>query len=333
MSSKEIVKRTIHFQNPNRIAYNFDSNRTPEGTCYGDDFIWCFLDKPLDFNPLNKDGDKVDEWGCVWKTMGETFGEPVTFPLEGKEDFTDVTFPDYDNPERYQTISEIVKNNSEEKYIMGMLPTGIFQIMIHLFGFEDFMYQIAGNTENFTLLVGRLNELVIKTIDCMADSGVDGVILIEDMGLQDRMMISPTMWQEIYYPLYKSMFQAAHNRGLDVISHTCGHIISILDMYIDAGLDVIQMDQQDNMGLEVLSERYRGKVCFFCPLDIQTSLSMTEEEIKKQTLKMTTMLGTRQGGFMAKTYPQPEAIGIGDDYMKYMTDGFIEAGKILYQSE
>lgn len=335
MTSREIVKRAIHFNNPERIAYNYDSNRNmsegPSGSSlFGDDFIWCFLDKPEGFSGIDENGDKIDEWGCVWKSMGETFGEPTQFPLEGLEEYADTVLPDFLNDNRYNSIRNIVKQNNGEKYVMGMLPTGIFQIMIHLFGFEDFMYQIAGNTEEFANFTEKLCDMCIAIIDKMADCGVDGIILIEDMGLQDRMMISPTMWKEIYFPLYQKMFAAAHRRGIDTISHTCGHIVSILDMYIESGLDVIQMDQQDNMGLELLSEKFSGKVCFFCSLDIQNSIDYTKEQIFAQTEKMAKLLSTPNGGFMAKTYPQPEAIHITNEYMQNMADGFAAASKKLF---
>ncbi len=328
MTGKERVKRCIHFSDPDRLAYNFDSNRSPLPLThtYGEDFIWCFLDKNKDHVDINAQGDKVDEWGCVWKTMGETFGEPTTFPLEEKETFEDVVFPDFLKDERYQSIRKTVAENTNNQYVLGMLPSGIFQIMIHLFGFTDFMMQVAGNTEEFTKLATRLNDYIIQVVDKMADCGVDGIILIEDMGLQDRMMISPRHWKEIYAPLYKKMFAVAHARGLDVFSHTCGHIVDILDMYIDCGLDVIQFDQQDNMGLELLSQRFRGKVCFFCSLDIQTTVHEKDPKVLKEKAKnMTALLCTEHGGFMSKTYPQPNAIHITHEYMQAMTEGFKDA--------
>ena len=52
---------------------------------YGDDFIWCFLD-PLTTRPeFDAEGRKVDEWGNVWATMGETFGEPIQYAYAGLE--------------------------------------------------------------------------------------------------------------------------------------------------------------------------------------------------------------------------------------------------------
>ena len=336
MTSREIVKRAIHFQDPPRIPYNYDNNRTPvTEECYGEDFIWCFLDslegvqvEGNDAVANRSENTRVDEWGAVWKTLGDgSFGEPVKFAYEGLEEYAHIPLPDFQNPVRYETMRRIAKENNGEKYLMGMLPHGLFQIMIDLFGFIGFMLEIGGNQEEFARLLDKLCDDCIETIHRMADAGMDGIILIEDMGLQDRLMISPAMWREFYAPRYAKMFAAAHSHGMDVFSHTCGYIVDILDDYIACGLDVIQMDQQDNMGLELLSERFRGKVCFFCPADIQRTIDMTREELFDRCDEMVRLLSTEHGGFMAKTYPQPESIHITHTYMKNMTDGFAAASR------
>lgn len=86
MTSREIVKRAIHFQNPPRIPYNFDSNRTPEdGVTYGEDMMWVSAQMRPIVNGEN-------EWGVVYETMDDSFGEPKKFPLEGKEDLEGYIF-------------------------------------------------------------------------------------------------------------------------------------------------------------------------------------------------------------------------------------------------
>ena len=337
MTSREIVKRAIRFQNPPRVPYNYDSNRTPVTEhFYGDDFIWCFLD-PLPgkakftAEESRERNTRVDEWGTVWATLGDgSFGEAVQYAYEGLEEYADLPLPDFVNASRYETMKRIAQENKGEKYLLGMLPHALFQCMIDIFGFEGFMLEVAGNEEEFVPFLDIMCDDCISVINRMADAGMDGIIIIEDMGLQDRLMISPVMWREIYMPRYKRMFDAAHSRGLDVISHTCGYIVEILDDYIACGVDVIQLDQQENMGLELLSERFRGKVCFFCPADIQRTIDMDREMLFARCDDMVRLLGTEHGGFMAKTYPQPEAVHITHEYMQNMTDGFKAASLKYY---
>lgn len=95
MTSRGIVKRAIHFQLPTRIPWNFDSNRTPDnGMYYSEDMLWGFLEtKPLQ--------DGINEWGVGYESLSTgQFGEPKTFPLEGRNSLDSYVFPD----EFYQSI-------------------------------------------------------------------------------------------------------------------------------------------------------------------------------------------------------------------------------------
>ena len=60
MSGREIVRRNIHFQNPPRIAYNFDYYSDMQfDVSFGDDMIWVMSDLRPNVNGFKK-------WGtCV----------------------------------------------------------------------------------------------------------------------------------------------------------------------------------------------------------------------------------------------------------------------------
>jgi uroporphyrinogen-III decarboxylase len=106
--------------------------------------------------------------------------------------------------------------------------------------------------------------------------------------------------------------------------HSCGNILEIIPDMIEIGLDVLQLDQQDNMGIDALSRVGQGKLCFFCPVDIQTILIKPDNraEIERRVKELITRLGTTEGGFIAKTYPQPDAIRIPPYNIKMMCESF-----------
>ena len=54
--------------------------------------------------------------------------------------------------------------------------------------------------------------------------------------------------------------------------HSCGGILDVIEDFVEIGVDVLQIDQQDNMGIDELARRFAGRLCFFCPVDIQTTL-------------------------------------------------------------
>lgn len=63
------------------------------------------------------------------------------------------------------------------------------------------------------------------------------------------------------------LYPHCHKVGLDVFMHSCGYTIDIIEEVIAVGCDVVNLDQQDNMGMHERSKRYRGRVCFYCPID------------------------------------------------------------------
>ena len=317
MNSRERVKRAIYFQDPDRIPYNFDANRTPEdGIEYGEDMIWVFAG--------TRGG--IQEWGVVYETIDDSFGEPKVFPLKDKEDLEGYTFPDFSEDWRYEEMRKIIKENNGEKYVLGMLPVGLFQHMIDLFSFEDFLVNCIANPE----IVEQVCDAFLKAdMDCvkkMAEAGVDGVIGIDDTALQDRLMVSMDLFRTIFKPRYKKLYDYCRSLGIDTFIHSCGYTIDILEELIDAGVQVVNLDQQDNMGLRAISERYKGRVCFYCPLDIQRTIDFSKEEIEERVREMIDCFATEHGGYIAKTYPQPKAVKMTDEYLKIMTDAFKKYG-------
>ena len=247
MKSREIVKRAIHFQDPPRLPYNFDSNRTPEdGISYGEDMIWVSAAKRTLAGGQN-------EWGVVYETLDDvSFGEPKVFPLAGKESLDGYVFPDFSEDWRYEEIRRAVRENNGERYVLGMLPTGLFQHMIDLFGFNDFLINVGINPDFVGEVCDHLLAIDKTVAEKMAACGVDGILTLDDAALQDRLMISMEAFNTIFKPRFAKLYEHCHTLGLDTFIHSCGYTIDIIEEWIDAGCDVINLDQQDNMGIDEL---------------------------------------------------------------------------------
>lgn len=194
------------------------------------------------------------------------------------------------------------------------------------------MVNVAINQELIEATADRLLEINLKVVDKMADAGVDGMITMDDAALQDRLMISMDKFREIFVPRFKKLYDRCHERGVDTFVHSCGYVLDIIEEMIHAGCQAKNLDQQDNMGIEELSRRYRGRICFFCPLDIQRTWKMDREEIFQRAEQMIQMFVTPEGGFIAKTYPQPQAIGMSDEYLANLADAFKKLGNCSVQN-
>jgi len=329
--SKTLVRQAIEFRNPERVPYNFDSNRTPViAEQYGDDFEWVFVGQAPDFTPrIDTAMQKETELGVVYTTLegSGSFGEPTGHPLADLAALDSYRLPDYRDPRRYTALERAVQNNPD-KYILCCLPHFLFQVMIDLFGFQNFMINLAAEQEAVARLADMLTESVLALVDELAKRGVNGIIGIDDLGLQDRLIAPPRTWRKIFKPRLAKIIEACHARDMHVISHSCGYILDIIEDMIEIKLDVLQLDQQDNLGIDKLASRFAGRICFFCPTDIHTTLPVGSfEQIEAKAKHLIQAFGSQGGGFMAKTYPQPEAINIPEANTKFMCESFKKFGK------
>jgi uroporphyrinogen decarboxylase len=197
-------------------------------------------------------------------------------------------------------------------------------------GLENTWMDIYDEPEKLGALIDLLADMDIALIEKYAENGVDAIFMCDDWGLQDRLMIRPESWYELWQPRYARVFGAAHARGLKAFLHSCGYILDILPGLIDAGLDVIQMDQQMNMGLDKLS-RFRGRLTFFCPVDIQAVMPRNDlKEIRRYCHRLAEAFAAREGGFIADWYADPAAVGHSREAVDAMCDEFGRISRELY---
>ena len=141
----------------------------------------------------------------------------------------------------------------------------------NIIGLEKMFLSYYEHPDDLKNLIARFAEHQRESIRLLAELGCDGVMGYDDWGLQNRLMIKADLIEKFFLPHYQKNWTLAHELGMDVWLHSCGYIIEILPMFIEAGLNVIQMDQQENMGLENLSEQVGGRIAFWCPVDIPVS--------------------------------------------------------------
>jgi hypothetical protein len=318
MTSREIIKRTISFQKPQRIGYEF-----PEP--YGTDFAYIDMTPSPDARPIGTlpNSHAVDEWGVVWQNIGKSrLGEAKEYPLKDWSDFGKLRIPDVAASDRWSDAAQ-VRQRAGDKYLIACGIT-LYERAHFVRGLENIWMDIMWHPKELERLLDVLVEMNLVAIPRYAQAGADGYMFCDDWGLQDRLMISPDHWRSIWKPRYAQVYQAAHDAGLQTFLHSCGCITDILDDLIEVGLDVIQMDQQENMGLEVLSRRFSGRITFWCPVDIQNMMvTGTLDEVRAYCWKIVKALGRSNGGFLARWYADPEGAGHRQEAIEAMCEEFL----------
>ncbi len=311
-TGREVVVRTIRFQKPGRLAIDLPD-------AYGSDFAWVDMCPSPDARPRAG----RDEWGAVWANIGASnLGEVKEFPLKDWSDLSSLVVPDINESSRWEHLIGI-REALKEKFIIGR-GISLYERVHFLRGLANTWVDIHDSPGRLRELLDILVDMNLQAIKRYATLGVDGYFFTDDWGVQKSLMISPKKWREIWKPCYERIYRASHEAGLFTFLHSCGHIADILDDLIEVGLDVIQMDQQENMGLGLLGKRFGGRIAFFCPVDIQkTMVRGTPEEIRAYCRKMVSLLGRREGGFIAMWYSDPAGAGHAPTAIAAMCDEFV----------
>jgi hypothetical protein len=324
LTGSELVRRAVLFQKPERVP-----RELPDP--WGNDFLWAWADAEPDWKP-SFPGE--DEWGCGWERdpAGKTMGQVKYHPLADYSRLESHRFPNYDVPERYARAAEHIAQNTQRRFVLAGAPISFIHRLEYLRGHEAAWTDPFDHPEELNALLTRITDIAIDSLNHFARIGVEGIISADDWGLQDRPMVSPKVFRTHFKPHYARVYRHARKLGMLCFLHSCGHISSLLDDMIEAGVQVIQMDQQENMGVEELARRFGGRVCFWCPVDIQqTMVRGTEQEIADYACRLIEAFGCYHGGFIAKWYPSPEAVGHTPEKIRAMAEAFVRRG--VYTSE
>lgn len=326
MTSLERVIKAVHFGKPDKVP-----NFLPDGK--ENDLIWLWPTRPVIQKwKLEADGmeRQIDAWGTVYERVAGNnlaHGEKCKIAIENIDRQAEYAFPNFLKEEYFENNRKTIQANAtaaNPKYCLGVMPYPSLNEGTHnLIELDRMFYAYYESPNELKELIMRLADAQMKSIKMLAEIGCNGVMGYDDWGLQDRKMINDELIDEFFMPLYKRNWNYAHSLGLDVWLHSCGYVIDLLPKFKSWGLDVIQMDQQENMGLENLASKIGGKLAFWCPVDIQKTLATgTEEEIRSYVRSMRNTIGNYNGGLISMSYSTPSSINLRQENIIAMCDEF-----------
>lgn len=323
MNAREIVRRTVEFDGPERVACSFPPH---------DDFVGCGCDaetRATEWRELTPGRwERTDEWGNTWGRVDPTSkGEVVKGVLDRLEDMDRYEFPDYSKPADYLEAGRI-RAERPDKWVIGGIPGFAFNIARKLRKLDNYLTDILIEPERIHVLHDRIDALVEDMIRNYAAVGVDAVMFCEDWGTQTQLMIDPALWRAEFGPRFHRLCGIAHGLGVKVFMHSCGCIGAIVPDLMEAGIDLLQFDQPELHTIDALAgHQERGRITFWCPVDIQKTLqSKDEARIRAQARELLDRLWRGRGGFVAGYYGDNPSIGLDPRWQAAACDEFMAWG-------
>ncbi len=322
MTSREIVRRTIAYEAPERVARSFRVSDIAAAGCSTATHATEWRDVG------GGRWERTDEWGNRWARIDPTSkGEVVRGVLDDLAAIDAYEFPDYSRAADYASVSRR-RAEVPDKWLNGFIPGFAFNIARKMRKLDQYLMDLLLEADRMHELHDRIDVLIEDMIRNHAAAGVDGVMFAEDWGTQNQTLISPGLWRDEFFPRFQKLCGIAHGLGLKVFMHSCGRIGAIVPGLMEAGIDVLQFDQPDLHGIDVLaSHQERGRITFWCPVDIQITLQQRDETvIRAKAREMLDRLWRGRGGFIAGYYGDNASIGLDPKWQEYACEEFVKEG-------
>lgn len=322
MTSRERVLRCVTFAGPDRVPMSLPAP-FPNDFCMAgetEDPNW----KPYRTWEMEDGAQWEDEWHNVWRRLSNTTrGEVVEGALKDWADLETYEFPRFELPERFVRAAETFGANPD-RYHIGSLPGFPFAIMRYLRKIEVFLADVLLYPDEVIRLQERIVVMLEQCMDQWKAAGADGVMFAEDWGTQERLLVSPRLWEEMFRPGFEALVGHARAQGLHVWMHSCGYIKEIIPSLRDIGVTVLQLDQPELSGIDWLRETVGGRVTIWSPVDIQRKLPTGNRDlIRAAAREMIEKLG-RGGGFVAGHYSDVRSLAVEPEWQQWADEAFVE---------
>ncbi|NLC55953.1 MAG: hypothetical protein GX774_03845 [Armatimonadetes bacterium] len=327
MTSREIVQASLEFAGPPRIPFAMGGGFPSDIAGVGRKGALGSRARP--WRQCGSYWEMVDEWGNIWRRLESiTKGEVWKGAIEESWDLLEsYQFPQTDAPELYTDAATRCRElHAQGYYVLGSVGWP-FDIARYLRRMENFLADCAAEPERVRDLLWRVTHHLEREIQRLADCGVDGLVTGEDWGTQDRLLVSPACWRDLFKPCFRYLCDAAHSRGLSVWFHSCGHVSEVIEDWVEVGINVCQFDQPELHGIDWLAERFGGRMHFWSPVDIQRTLPTRDPaRIEAAAREYVEKLGCFGGGFIAGYYASNEALGLDPEYQAIASRAFMRYG-------
>ena len=249
-----------------------------------------------DFRGTGIIDNEANIWGVDFHSLDNTMGQVGKAPIGSYHDWEKYKIPDPYKQGKFTHMDDFFKTNHEFATLVG---TGImgFNWCCFVRGMEDFMMDLYTDKSFALEITDMVFNYMYGIIDQACDYDIDFIRIDDDAGTQEALMISPTLWREIFKPRYAKIIDLIHKKGKKLWIHSCGMVDAIIPDYIEIGLDVIELLQPDIFGVEYLGKNYGGKITFSCSVDHQRrAVQGSKEEIFDYVKRLSDNLNCFNGG-------------------------------------
>ena len=298
MNPKELVEKTLNFDSPERIPRQlwllpwaeetYPADLKKYGNLYPDDIYTAPAVYKKTINTIGdrySPGEYTDEWGCVFVSVHSGIIGIVKDPLiKDWADLAKLKTPDSTLFVDKDEVNAFCRNT--DRFVLGGTFVRPFERYQFLRTMENAMIDMLTEPPELSLLLNTLHNHYCKEVEEWARTDVDAITLMDDWGMDTRLLVAPEIFRKYFKPMYREYVEIARHYGKYVFMHSDGHITEIIPDLIEVGIDALN-SQIFCMDIKELGELFRGKITFWGEIDRQHLLPKgSSEDIKDAVYKV-----------------------------------------------
>lgn len=214
-------------------------------------------------------GEYTDDWGCVFTNIHKGVIGEVKSPIVNGDEWEDagnVHIPEEWLGFDVGEVNKSVAASGGKFCLSGACPRPFEQLQF-IRGTENLYIDLMTRPAGLFAFLEKMHDFYCRLLKKWALTDVDALMMMDDWGSQNSLLIAPALWDEIFAPLYKDYIDIAHGAGKKIFMHSDGYTLDIIPRLIDLGLDAMNA-QIFCIGPEKLTP-YRGKLAFWGEVDRQ----------------------------------------------------------------
>jgi uroporphyrinogen decarboxylase len=258
----------------------------------------------------------IDDWGITWRRSEDRPQyHMIAHPLAEAtiEHLDEYDWPDVEDERRYAGLGDQARDlreNTNYAICAATLDTCIFDRSWALRGMEQFLVDMLVDPEFALALLEKVAQIQFRRHECFLERVgpyIDAIMIGDDMGVQDGLLIKPDLYREMVKPFHKRYIQVIKERtDAKVIMHACGGVTDIIDDYIEIGAEALNPVQvtANKISPPNLHQRFGGRITFWGGIDTQKLLPQGQPEEVRQAVRtiIQDMAGLNGGYILASVH-------------------------------
>ncbi len=179
-------------------------------------------------------------------------------------------------------LERVAQVDRENNLVMAFAPTGLFERLHFLMGFEDTFVNLMTEPEAMADLCAAIGEYRYNGMKLIADIAKPDIILShDDWGSKTNLFMSPDVWREFIKPNYVKAYAYLKSKGVIIMHHADSFMEPIVEDMVELGIDIWQgvLPQNDIVKIQ---KQLRGRMTLMGGLDaaVVDREDSTEREIR-----------------------------------------------------